>query len=177
MALLIGYDLYAVGQRKTAIFVQVSDVDRTYDTLVNVFVTQALKVLVEEADMNADGKLLVPTRFFLDDMAANCSIPDFDKTISVIRSRDIFASIFLQSVTQLYSKYSEYEAMTIISNCDHVVYMNTNDVGSAEYICNRAQKTMESVLNLERSKEYILIAGEKALCIDKHPPYEYGGQG
>lgn len=164
-------DLREVGNKKQVVFIQVSDTDRSYDTLVNVFLTQTLNTLIDTADSNHDGKLKVPCRFILDDMGACARIPDFSKTISVIRSRDIYVSVILQSMSQLYAMYNHYDALTIISNCDHIIYLNSNDLDSVEYISNRANRTKESVLNMERTKQFVLVSGEKALLIDKHPPY------
>lgn len=164
-------DLREVGNKKQVVFIQVSDTDRSYDTLVNVFLTQALNTLIDTADSNRDGRLKVPCRIMLDDMGACARIPDFAKIISVIRSRDIYVSVILQSMSQLYAMYDRYDALTIISNCDHIVYMNSNDLDSVEYVSNRANRTKESVLNMERTKQFVLTSGEKALLIDKHPPY------
>ncbi len=67
--------------------------------------SQIMKTLVEDADDEADGRLTVPVRLIFDDYGAICPIPDFEKTISVIRSRDIYVTLILQSLTQLYSMY------------------------------------------------------------------------
>ncbi|MBE6838772.1 MAG: hypothetical protein E7507_04435 [Ruminococcus sp.] len=163
--------LHDIGKRKHAVFIQVSDVDRTYDVLVNIFMTQVLKTLIEDADSNSGGRLKIPTRLYFDDMGANCTVPDFAKIISVIRSRDIYVSVILQSMAQLYAMYGEHDALAILSNCDHIVYLNSNDMSSVEYVSNRAFKTKESILNMSRTKEYILTSGERAVLIDKNPPY------
>lgn len=164
-------DWRVVGNKKQVVFIQVSDTDRSYDTLVNVMLTQALNTLIDSADSNKDGRLKVPCRLLLDDMGACAAIPDFARMISVIRSRDIYVSVILQSMSQLCAMYNRYDALTIISNCDHVVYLNSNDLDSVEYVCNRANRTKESVLNMQRSKQFVFTTGEKAQLIDKHPAY------
>ena len=76
------------------------------DQLVSLFYTQALHELCDSADMDyPDHRLPVPVRFLLDDFATNARIPDFQNIISVIRSREIYVSIILQSITQLNALY------------------------------------------------------------------------
>ncbi len=95
-------DFREMGKRKTALFLTISDTDRSMDDFINLFYTQAFHELCNSADHDyPDGRLKVPVRFFLDDFAANVFIPDFDKTISTIRSREIAVSIILQSLSQL----------------------------------------------------------------------------
>ncbi len=78
-----------LGREKTALFLGVSDTDRSMDRLANLFYAQALHLLCDEADRSPSRRLNVPVRFILDDFAANAFIPDFDKILSVIRSRNI----------------------------------------------------------------------------------------
>lgn len=164
-------ELRKIGMSKHAIFVQVSDTDRTYDNIVNVFMSQALQVLIAEADKNKDGRLKVPTRIVFDDMGATCKVPDFANILSVIRSRDVYVSIVLQSLSQLYSKYGIFDSTTIISNCDHIVFLHSNDKESAEFIGYRANRTVENILCMPRNKQYILTSGKRAVMVDKNTPY------
>lgn len=164
-------DLREIGRRKTVLFLNVSDTDRSFDHIVNVFYTQALQVLCSEADGNRDGTLKVPVRIIMDDFAASARIPDFDKIISVIRSRDISVSLILQSMTQLESMYGEAAALTIINNCDHLLYLGSQDQKTAQFIGCRAFKTPEAVLCTPRKKAYLLTNGEKARLVDKLSPY------
>ena len=93
-------DFAELGKEKTAVFLTISDTDRSMDKLCNLFYTQALQMLCASADHDyADNRLPVPVRIILDDFATNVCIPDFDKIISVIRSREIYVSIILQSIT------------------------------------------------------------------------------
>ena len=95
-------DFRALGQEKTAVFLTISDTDRSMDGLVSLFYTQALHTLCASADRDyPDHRLPVPVRFIFDDFATNARIPDFDKIISVIRSREIYVSVILQSLSQL----------------------------------------------------------------------------
>ena len=113
-------DFRSLGRRKIALFINVSDTDRSNDKLLNLLYSQALHELCDSADCSPDGRLKVPVRFIMDDFAANAVIPDFDKVISVIRSREIYVSLILQSLSQLDSMYGKDRAMTIINNCDSI---------------------------------------------------------
>ena len=163
----------AIGKEKTVVFLNISDTDHSLDSLVNLFYTQALQTLVSEADKREDGRLAVPCRIIFDDFASGTVIPDFDKVISVIRSRDIWATICIQSMSQLQSLYSEAQSMTIQNNCDHIVYLGSNDLRSAEYIGTRAGRIPEEILAMDRRKEYYIEGGKKAALIEKVPAYSY----
>lgn len=165
------FDIRSLGREKTVLFLNVSDTDRTFDQLVNVFYTQALQLLCSEADSLPDGRLRVPVRMIMDDFAASARIPDFDKVISVIRSREISVSLILQSMTQLESMYSKAEALTIINNCDHLLFLGSQDLDTASYIGCRANKTPESILSLPRDQAVLMTNGEKAVFVDKIRPY------
>lgn len=165
------FDISNPGNEKTALFLNVSDTDRTFDNLVNIFYTQALQILCSNADARSEGRLKVHVRIIMDDFAASAKIPDFDKIISVIRSRDIYVSIILQSMTQLESMYNHAEATTIINNCDHILYLGSQDLQTAEFIGNRIFKTSDTVLCMPRDKAILITTGEKAVTVDKIPPY------
>lgn len=107
----------------------------------------------------------------MDDFATSAKIPDFDKVISVIRSREISVSLILQSMTQLESMYGKEAATTIVNNCDHLLYLGSQDQQTAEFIGCRAYKTPEAILCMSRSKAYLLTNGEKAQLVDKVSPY------
>ena len=164
-------DIRSLGQKRTVLFLNVSDTDRTFDQLVNIFYTQALQVLCAEADQNMDGKLRVPVRLIMDDFAASARIPDFDKIISVIRSRDISVSLIIQSMSQLESMYDVAVSRTIINNCDHIIFLGSQDLQTAEFIAAHANKTPEAILSMPRNKAYLISAGEKARLVDKIKPY------
>lgn len=155
-----------LGKNKIALFLTVSDVDRSKDKLVNILYTQALDTLVRSADKDfSDHRLEVPVRFILDDFAAGAIIPEFDNIISVIRSREIYVSIIIQSVSQLYDKYGEYKSATILNNCDHMIYLGGQDVATAQYISARANKTLSSIIEQPLTATYLLERGSKALLL------------
>lgn len=165
------FDISSLGKEKTALFLNVSDTDRTFDQLANIFYTQALQILCSIADSHPDGKLKIPVRIIMDDFAASARIPDFDKIISVIRSRDISVSLILQSMTQLEAMYSHAEATTIINNCDHIIYLGSQDLQTAEFIGNRIFQAPDTVLCTPRDKAIIISSGEKAVIANKIKPY------
>lgn len=160
-----------LGNKKCAVFLNISDNDRTLDALVNIFYTQLFQCLCKQADNTPEGHLKVPVRVFLDDFATNVYIPDFDKLISVIRSRDISVSIILQSISQLDGIYNASQALTIINNCDHVIYLGGSDLKTAEYMASRMCKSMESVLCLPCDDVLLLTRGKKGEQVPRVKPY------
>ncbi len=166
-------DIASIGREKTVLFLNISDSDHSMDAMVNIFYTQALQTLMGEADKNEDGQLRVPVRIIMDDFASSAIIPDFDKLISVVRSRDIWLTLCIQSFSQLQTLYSESQALTIVNNCDHIVYMGSNDLSSAQFIGTRALKTPEVILCMDRDKEYVLEAGKPVSLVRKIPSYQF----
>ncbi|MBQ6967461.1 MAG: type IV secretory system conjugative DNA transfer family protein [Lachnospiraceae bacterium] len=168
-------DIEALGKEKTVVFLNISDTDHSLDCLVNLFYSQALQTLVSVADRQPDGRLEMPCRIIFDDFASGTRIEDFDKVISIVRSRDIWVTMCIQSLSQLESLYSKPQALTIINNCDHLIYMGCNDLETAIFIGTRAGKVPEEILSLDRAKEYFIESGKKAILVDKIPPYSYSG--
>lgn len=162
-----------LGERKTAVFVNVSDTDRAFDRIINVFYTQVLHELCNVADKTKEGRLKVPVRFILDDFATNAYIPDFDKIISVIRSREIAVSLILQSISQLETLYTPAQAQTIINGCDHLLYLGGQDVQTANFIGTKANKTADTILSMKLDDAYLFSRGERPKMIEKVPPYQY----
>lgn len=169
-------DFAALGRERTALFLNISDTDRSLDPLAALFYSQALQELCREADKNPDHRLNIPVRFFLDDFAANVTIPDFDKIISIIRSREISVSIILQSLSQLESLYTHAQAMTILNNCDNMLYLGGQDVETARYISFKANKPVSSILNMPLDGSWLFTRGRepqqvKKYDLTKHPRY------
>lgn len=154
-------DLPEMGSQKTAIFITVSDTDRSIDSLVNVFFTQAMQELCRVADRQPQNRLEIPVRFILDDFATNVLIDDFPRMISSIRSRGISAMILLQAEAQLRSGYHE-DAATIISNCDSYIYLGGNDIETARAVGERCDQSMLDVLNMPVRTCWVFRRGQKA---------------
>lgn len=159
-------------RRKSVLFINNSDVNRYADRIVNLLYAQLINDIFEEADKREDGRLKIPVRFIIDDFASNVYIEDFDKLISVTRSRNISLSIIVQNLTQLSAMYGENKANTIIVNCDHILYLGGQDIKTAEYIGHRAGLAEEKVLVMQADKAYLIKRGEKAVLLDKIEPYK-----
>jgi len=158
-----------LANKKMVLFLNISDTDRTREALINTFYTQAFQVLIDSADQKDSSKLTVPVRFLLDDFASNVVIPDFDKIISVIRSRNISVSILLQSITQLYSLYDEYTATTIVDNCSVQTYMaGSQSLKTAEIFATKMNKLAKTLLSLPLDKECIFISGQEPMIVNKY---------
>lgn len=170
--------LSRIGEHKTAVFIHVSDTDRSMDRIAALLYTQALQVLCNSADEQQNRRLKVPVRFILDDFAsaADACIPDFDKITSVIRSREISVSIILQSLSQLEASYGHSRAMTIINNCDHLLYLGGQDVETARYISAKANKSATSVLQMPLDGAWLFERGTaprqvQKFTLESHPLY------
>ena len=170
--------LPSIGERRTAVFIHISDTDRSMDRIAALLYTQALQVLCGCADEQQNRRLKVPVRLILDDFAAaaDACIPDFDKTTSVIRSREISISVILQSLSQLEASYGHHKAMTIINNCDHLLYLGGQDVETARYIAAKANKPMTSILQMPLDGAWMFTRGETPRQVQKysledHPLY------
>ena len=154
-------DMGAFIRGKTALFLSVSDSDRSQDALINLFYTQALQYLMAAADRQPDSRLPIPVRFILDDFSTNTVIPDFDKIISVIRSREIYVSVIIQSLSQLEGLYDHAKAQTIINNCDHCLYLGGTDYQTAEYFSRKFNCQVSTVLNLPLDAMFIFERGRE----------------
>ena len=164
-------NLHAIGREKTAVFLNVSDTDRYADTMVSLFYAQAMQVLCNDADRSPDGRLPVPVRFIMDDFASSVYIEDFDRLISIIRSRNISASVILQSLPQLETRYNYAQSQTIIANCDHILYLGGQDLDTAVYIGSRINRTADKVLQPPGDKAYLMVRGKQGQMVDKVTPY------
>ncbi len=154
-------DFVTIGQEKTAVFVTVSDTDRSMDSLVNLFFTQAMQRLCDYAD-NAcpNNRLPVPVRFILDDFATNCKIEEFPRMISSIRSRGISVMLMIQAESQLRQGYG-FDDKTIISNCDTYVYLGGNDVETAQAVSVRCNKPLSQVLYMPIGSCWVFRRGSQ----------------
>ena len=163
-------DIRSVGCCKTALFLNISDTDRSMDKLVNVFYTQALQMLCDEAEKHEGCRLPVPGRIIMDDFATNACVEDFDKIISVIRSRDIYVSIVIQSITQLDGLYGQERARTIINNCDTMLYLGGQDINTAELVSVKANMPINSILDMGIGESYLFVRGGAPRKVRKYNP-------
>ncbi len=158
-------DIQSIGQKKTAVFVEVSDTDRSKDLLVNVFYSQAMSELCAYADAQDNNRLPVPVRFILDDFGTTSKIEGFEGMISNIRSRGISAMLVIQSIAQLEQNYG-LGYKTILNNCDTTAYLGGNNYETAEYISQLVNKTPNSILAMPMRRCWIFRRGGTAFMAD-----------
>ena len=126
---LTSYDeleLDMLGDKKTALFVIISDTDDTFNFIVSIMYTQLFNLLCDRADDVYNGRLPIHVRCLLDEFANIGQIPKFEKLIATIRSREISASIILQSKSQLKAIYKD-NADTIEGNCDTTFFLGEKE--------------------------------------------------
>ncbi|MGO0985124.1 VirD4-like conjugal transfer protein, CD1115 family [Clostridioides difficile] len=126
---LMEYDdleLDTLGDRKTALFLIMSDTDTTFNFVIAMLQSQLFNLLCDKADDEYGGRLPVHVRCILDEFANIGQIPNFDKLIATIRSREISASIILQSQSQLKTIYKD-AADTIVGNCDTTLFLGCKE--------------------------------------------------
>ena len=126
-------ELDRLGREKTAIFALIPDNDTSFNFLVSMLYTQLFQKLFRVADDEYGGALPVPVHFLMDEFA-NIALPDdFDKILSVMRSRNVFVSIILQNLAQLKALFKE-NWESIVGNLDELVYLGGNEQSTHKYI-------------------------------------------
>lgn len=146
---LLAYDemeLDMIGDQKTALFIIVSDTDSTFNFVVALMYTQLFNLLCDRADDVHGGRLPYHVRFLLDEFANIGQIPMFDKLIATIRSREISASIILQSQSQLKTIYKD-SAETIIGNCDTMLFLGGKEPSTLKEISESLGKETIDLFN------------------------------
>lgn len=161
-------DIKSLGHQKTAIFVTVSDNDRSMDLLANLFYTQAINELCLHADYDKScvgERLPIPVQFILDDFATNCKVEEMPRIISSVRSRNISIMMMIQAESQLFYNYKE-DAKTILANCDTYVYLGTNELETVTAVSQRADMSKRKVMSLPVGKCIIFRRGDEPLMTD-----------
>ena len=126
-------DLPSLGEKKVALFALIPDNDTSFNFLVSILYTQLFQQLFYLADHKHGGSLPVPVHFLMDEFA-NVSLPDdFDKILSVMRSRQVFVSIILQNLAQLKALF-EKQWESILGNCDEFLYLGGNEQSTHKYV-------------------------------------------
>ena len=146
---LMSYDeleLDQLGDRKTALFVIISDTDDTFNFVVSIMYTQLFNLLCDHADDDCGGRLPIHVRCLLDEFANIGQIPKFDKLIATIRSREISASIILQSQSQLKAIYRD-SADTIIGNCDTTLFLGGKETSTLKEMSEMLGKETIDLFN------------------------------
>ena len=146
---LMAYDemeLDMLGDQRTAMFVIISDTDDTFNFVVSILYTQLFNLLCDKADDEHGGRLPYHVRLLLDEFANIGQIPKFDKLIATIRSREISASIILQSQSQLKTIYKD-AAETIIGNCDTMLFLGGKESSTLKEISETLGKETIDLYN------------------------------
>ena len=126
-------DLASIGEKKVALFAIIPDNDTSFNFLVSILYTQLFQQLFWLADHKYQGRLPVHVHFLMDEFA-NVSLPDdFDKILSVMRSREISVSIILQNLAQLKALF-EKQWESIVGNCDEFLYLGGNEQSTHKYV-------------------------------------------
>ena len=126
-------DLPSLGEKKVALFALIPDNDTSFNFLVSILYTQLFQQLFYIADHKYGGSLPVHCHFVMDEFP-NVSLPDdFDKILSVMRSREVSVSIILQNLAQLKALF-EKQWESIVGNCDSFLYLGGNEQGTHKYV-------------------------------------------
>lgn len=126
-------DLSSLGEKKVALFALIPDNDSSFNFIVSILYTQLFQKLFYLADHKYGGRLPVPVHFLMDEFA-NVSLPDdFDKILSVMRSREVSVSIILQNLAQLKALF-EKQWESIVGNCDEFLYLGGNEQSTHKYV-------------------------------------------
>ena len=143
---LMSYDeleLDTLGDRKTALFLIMSDTDDTFNFVIAILQSQLFNLLCDKADNEYNGKLPIHVRFLLDEFANIGQIPRFDKLIATIRSREMSASIILQSQSQLKAIYKD-AAEIILDNADSTLFLGGRGKNAKDISDNLGRETIDS---------------------------------
>ncbi len=142
--------LEEVGDRKTAIFIIISDSDPTFNFLAAIMYTQLFDILFRKADESENGRLNNHVQFILDEFANIGTIPNFSHKIATMRSREISVKIIIQTITQIKTLYKD-SWETITGNCDTLLFLGGPEIATLKYICEILGKQTIS-LNTRSSK-------------------------
>ena len=155
-------ELDTLGDRKTALFIITSDTDPTFDFVTAMIVSQLFNLLCTKADDEYGGRLPVHVRCLLDEVA-NITIPNLERLISVLRSREISACLVVQAQSQLKAIYKEH-ADTIIGNCDTTLFLGGKEKTTLKEISEvLGKETIDSFNTSEnrgRDVSHICAKGE-----------------
>ena len=163
-------ELDTLGDRKTALFVIISDTDDTFNFVVSILYTQLFNLLCDKADDEYGGRLPVHVRCLLDEFANIGQIPKFEKLIATIRSREISASIILQSQSQLKAIYKD-NADTITGNCDTTLFLGGKEKTTLKEMSELLGKETIDSFNTSETRGRELSHGLNYQKLGKDMPY------
>ncbi len=154
--------------KKTVLFLVTSPVNPGLNSYVNTFYGNAFKELFEYAESLPERKLPIPVSVICDDFATGGRILNFPEYISIFREMGISVTLLIQSESQLAGMYGEYDAATIINNCDTYLYMGGMDLDTASSVSRRLNKPMEDVLYMPVGREFIFRRGMRPVATSRY---------
>ena len=163
-------ELDTLGDSKTALFVIISDTDSTFNFVAALMYSQLFNLLCDKADDFYGGRLPVHVRLILDEFANIGQIPNFDKLIATIRSREISASIILQSQSQLKTIYKD-AADTIVGNCDSTLFLGGKEKSTLKEISELLGKETIDSYNQSENRGAQTSHGLNYQKLGKDMPY------
>lgn len=144
-------DIGKIGEERTALFILIPDSDTTFNFLVAMMYAQLFDTLYYEADFKHEGRLPHHVKFWLDEFANIGQIPDFDKLIATMRSREISVSVILQNLTQLKGIYKD-SWETIVGNCDTILFLGGQERSTLEWVNKGLGKQTIDTRSTSRSR-------------------------
>ena len=162
--------LDTLGDRKTALFVIISDTDDTFNFVVSIMYSQLFNLLCDKADDVYGGRLPVHVRCLLDEFANIGLIPKFEKLIATIRSREISASIILQAQSQLKAIYKD-NADTIVGNCDSTLFLGGKEKTTLKELSETLGKETIDLYNTSETRSNQKSFGLNYQKTGKDMPY------
>ena len=163
-------ELDTLGDRKTALFLIMSDTDSTFNFLISMIYSQLFNLLCDKADDVYGGKLPVHVRCLIDECANIGQIPQLEKLVATIRSREISASIILQSQSQLKTIYKD-AAETIIGNCDTMLFLGGKESSTLKEISETLGKETIDLYNTSDTRGQSPSFGTTYQKTGKDMPY------
>ncbi|CAL7867249.1 TraG-D-C domain-containing protein [Fusobacterium necrophorum subsp. funduliforme] len=143
--------LNTIGDKKTALFIIISDTDDTFNFVVAMMYTQLFNLLCDKADDVYGGRLPVHVRCLLDEFSNIGQIPKFEKLIATIRSREISACIILQAQSQLKAIYKDHSD-TVIGNCDTTIFLGGKEITTLKEISETLGKETIDLYNTSETR-------------------------
>lgn len=144
-------ELGTIGDEKTILFIIIDDKITTFNFLVAMMYSQLFKELCDKADNVYNGRLPLHTRMILDEFANIGQIPNFEKIISVIRSREISVNVIVQNMAQIEALYDK-QAGTLVGNCDTTLFLGSGEEKTMESISKRIGKETIDTRNASTTK-------------------------
>lgn len=145
-------DILSPGRKKCLYFVGSNDQDTSMEPVVSLFYTLLYQELVRYADKRKDQQLPITVHMVLDEYANMCTIPDFEKKLSTVRSRNIVTYIILQDINQLCTKHPLDTWRTVINDCDYFLMLKTNDTNTMQWWNEMCGEMTINVKNARYSK-------------------------